>query len=247
MRIALMADIHANREAFGACLTHARSQRVDRFVFLGDYVNYGADPEWVVEELIRMVRDGAIALLGNHDAAVAERPGTMSSPAEIALEWTRVQLGAAHRKFLSELPLAHEEDGLLFVHADAAAPSRWAYVTDVQDAARTLLRAAVSRVTCCGHVHKPAIYGASPASKITAFCPVAGVPVPLSPGRRWLVVVGSVGQPRDGNPAAAYSIFDSEKSEITTWRVPYDVEAAAAKILAAGLPEMLAERLKWGL
>lgn len=246
MRVALMADIHANREAFEACLEHARGQKPDRFVFLGDYVNYGADPEWVVAELMRQRESGAVVLLGNHDAAVGKRGSSMTSPAELALEWTRVQLGAAEREFLARLPLARQEGDFLFVHADADAPSRWAYVTDVQDAGRSL-RASGSRVVFCGHVHKPAIYSLSPASKITPFLPVDGVPVPLLARRRWLAVVGSVGQPRDGNPAAAYALLDAASGDLTTFRVPYDVEAAAAKIRAAGLPEMLAERLKWGV
>ena len=245
MRIALMADIHANREAFEACLAHARERGPDRFVYLGDYVNYGADPEWVVAELIRQSHAGAVVLLGNHDAAVGKRGSSMTSPAELALEWTRVQLGAAERGFLAGLPLVHREEDRVFVHADPAAPSRWGYVTDVQEAGRGM-RAAGGRVTICGHVHKPAVYSLSPASKITAFRPVDGVPVPLLPRRQWLAVVGSVGQPRDGDPAAAYSLLDTATGELTTFRVAYDVEAAAAKIRAAGLPEMLAERLKWG-
>ena len=245
MRIALMADIHANREAFEACLADARERRPDRFVFLGDYVNYGADPEWVVAELMRLANAGAVVLMGNHDAAMASRGPSMTSPAELALEWTRVQLGAAAREFLASRPLIREEGDFVFVHADAAAPARWGYVNDVHDAGRCI-RASRGRITVCGHVHKPAIYSLSPALKITAFRPVAGVPVPLLPQRKWLAVVGSVGQPRDGDPAAAYSLFDEAAGELTTFRVPYDVDAAADKIRAAGLPQMLAERLNWG-
>jgi len=245
MRIVLMADIHANQEAFQACLAHARGQGPARYVYLGDYVNYGADPEWVVAELMRQSEAGAVVLLGNHDAAVGKRGSSMTSPAELALEWTRVQLGAAERAFLAGLPLTRQEDDRLFVHSDPAAPSKWGYVTDVEQAGRGM-RAGDARVVICGHVHKPAIYSLSPASKITAFRPVDGVPVPLLSRRRWLAVVGSVGQPRDGNPAAAYAVLDEATGELTTFRVPYDVEAAAAKIRAAGLPEMLAERLKWG-
>jgi diadenosine tetraphosphatase ApaH/serine/threonine PP2A family protein phosphatase len=105
-------------------------------------------------------------------------------------------------------------------------------------------------------VHKPALYnvpegsgasGAAHASKTTAFRPVAGIPVPLLPQRRWLAIVGSVGQPRDGNPAAAYALVDTARAEITTFRVAYDIDAAAEKIRAAGLPAMLADRLTWGL
>jgi len=246
MRIALMADIHANREAFEACLAHAGGQRIDRFAFLGDYVNYGADPEWVVETLRGHVERGAIAVLGNHDAAVGEWRESMTSPAEVALGWTRVQLGAEDRKFLSGLPLVHEEDGLLLVHADASAPAKWAYVADAEDAGRCL-RATTARLILCGHVHKPALYSLSAVWKTTGFQPVTGAPVPLFPHRRYLMVVGSVGQPRDGNPAAAYSVLDLGKGELTTFRVPYDIDAAAAKIRAARLPEMLAERLHQGL
>ena len=177
----------------------------------------------------------------------------MNSPAEVALEWTRNQLGPAHRAFLAGLPLTHREDGFLCVHADAAAPSRWAYVTDTEDAARSL-RATPERLTLCGHVHKPALYNVPEGGragarrpKTTAFRPVAGIPVPLLPRRRWLAIVGSVGQPRDGNPAAAYALVDTARAEITTFRVAYDVDAAAGKIRAAGLPAMLADRLAWGL
>jgi len=246
MRIALLADIHANREALEACLAHAEEQRADRFVFLGDYVNYGADPEWVVATLMQRVESGAIAVLGNHDAAVGEWDASMTSPAEVALDWTRVQLGSEHRAFLAGLPLTHEEGDLLFSHADPSAPEKWAYVMDVQDAARCM-RAVSRRITVCGHVHKPALYCTSPAAKITSFRPVAGVPVPLLAQRQWLAVVGSVGQPRDGVPAAAYALLDLSRGEITTHRVAYDIDASAEKIRAAGLPEMLAERLRSGV
>ncbi len=258
MRIAFMADLHANREALEACLADAQAQGADRLVFLGDYVNYGADPEWVVQALMEHVERGGIALRGNHDAAVGEWGGSMTSPAEVALEWTRNQLGPSHRAFLAGLPLTHEENGFLCVHADASAPSKWSYVTDTEDAARSF-RATTERLTLCGHVHKPALYnvaegfgaigasGGARAAKTTGFRPVAGIPVPLLPRRRWLAIVGSVGQPRDGNPAAAYALYDTARAEITTFRVAYDIEGAAEKIRAAGLPAMLADRLTWGL
>ncbi|HEV8267120.1 MAG TPA: metallophosphoesterase family protein [Thermoanaerobaculia bacterium] len=245
MLIALMADIHANREAFEACLADAREHGAERFVFLGDYVNYGADPEWVVQTLTGLVSNGAVAVLGNHDAAACTFEETMDSPAATALEWTRVQLGAAERAFLAGLPVEVKEDGRLYVHADAAAPRRWIYVRDASDALHSL-GATEGRMTFCGHVHEPAIYSVSAALKVTSFRPVAGAPVPLLPQRRWLCVLGSVGQPRDGDPSACYALLDAGTSEMTYRRVPYDVDAAAAKILAAGLPEELAERLKWG-
>ena len=252
MLIALMADVHSNREALEACLAHASARKAERCIFLGDYVGYGADPEWVLGTLRAHVARGGVALLGNHDASATGNGQPLDGPAQAAMEWTRVQLGPEDRSFLEGLPLTHEEDGRLFVHAEAAAPRRWTYVNEPPDAARSM-RATGCRVTVVGHVHKPAIYSmseiwASAADmwKVTPFRPVPGVPVPLLPHRRWLAVLGSVGQPRDGNPAACYSILDTARNEITLHRVPYDVEAAAGKIRAAGLPEQFGERLRRG-
>jgi len=246
MRLALLADVHANREALEACLEHADAKRAERIVFLGDYVNYGADPDWVVGKIMDLVVKGqAVAVLGNHDAAANANGESMNSPAEAAMEWTRNQLGGDQRAFLAALPLTLEEGDCLFVHAEASAPSRWTYVTDVHDAARSL-KAASRRVTFCGHVHRPAIYNLSETSKSGSFRPVAGVAIPLLPQRRWLAVMGSVGQPRDGIPAASWSLVDTARSEITYERVPYDIDEATRKIRRAGLPDMYAERLGYG-
>lgn len=246
MRLALMADIHANREAFEACLADADARHAERLVFLGDYVNYGADPDWVVGTIMdRVAKGAAVALQGNHDAAVGGRAPAMDSAAESALEWTRNQLGPEHRAFLAALPLTIEEGDCLFVHADAAAPARWTYVTDAADAARSL-KATRRRVTFCGHVHRPAVYNMSETLKLITFRPVPGVSIPLLPQRRWLAVMGSVGQPRDGDPAACWALVDTARAEITYHRVPYEVDEAAKKIRRAALPEMYAERLTWG-
>src|SRR5512135_229227 len=154
MRLALMADIHANREAFEACLADAAARHAERLVLLGDYVNYGADPDWVVATIMGLVTNGrAVALLGNHDAAVNGGASAMDSSAEAALEWTRNQLGADQRAFLASLPLTLEEGDCLFVHAEATAPARWTYVTNAADAARSF-KATRRRVTFCGHVHR---------------------------------------------------------------------------------------------
>ena len=246
MRLALMADVHANREAFEACLADSDACRADRLVLLGDYVNYGADPDWVVGTIMdRVAMGNAIAVQGNHDAAVDGQPGTMDSPAEFALAWTRSQLGAGQRAFLASLPLTLEEGDCLFVHADASAPSHWTYVTDAHDAARSL-KATRRRVTFCGHVHRPAVFSMSETLKLGTFRPVEGIAIPLLPQRRWLAVIGSVGQPRDGNPAACWALVDTARAEITYRRVPYEIEEAARKIRRAALPEMYAERLTWG-
>ncbi|MBP0466859.1 metallophosphoesterase [Roseomonas sp. PWR1] len=243
MRLALLADIHANLEAFRACLDHARDRGADRILLLGDLVGYGADPEAVLDLAMTLVADGALALLGNHDEAVLA-PGTagMNDMAAAAIAWTRTRLSEAHRAFLASLPLTEEEEGRLYVHAEGSAPAMWRYVSDA-DAARRSLEATTAQATFCGHVHRPALYALGETGKLTPFRPVAGAPVPLARHRRWLAVLGAVGQPRDSDPAACYMILETG-SLVATWhRVPYDVAAAAAKIRAAGLPLGLAERL----
>ena len=241
-----MADVHANREAFEACLADAEAHRVDRLVLLGDYVNYGADPEWVVATIMDRVAKGvAVAVQGNHDAAVSGKPAGMDGDTESALGWTRNQRGADQRAFLAALPLTIEEGDCLFVHAEAAAPERWTYVTSAADATRSL-KATRRRVTFCGHVHRPMVYNLSDTLRPGTFRPVADVAIPLLPQRRWLAVTGSVGQPRDGNPAACWSLVDTARAELKVRRVPYDVDEAARKIRRAALPEMYAERLAWG-
>lgn len=240
-----MADIHANREAFAACLVHARGQGIERFVFLGDYVGYGADPAWTVETLAGLVAGGAIAIRGNHDDAISRYAGGMNSQAGAAIEWTRQQLAGEERRWLDTLPITAEEDDRLYVHADASAPEQWIYVTD-GETARHSLEATGTRLTFCGHVHVPGIYGLSSLGKLTPFRPLPGVAVPLLAQRRWLVVLGSVGQPRDGDPAASYAVYDPQRAEIAFQRVAYDVDRAAAKIRAAGLPGSLADRLYRG-
>lgn len=243
MKIAVITDLHANREAVQAVLDHAQARGAEQHAFVGDFVGYGADPAWVVDKVREMVAAGAIAVQGNHDAAVAVAPGpTMRPDARHAVEWTQAQLNAAQRRFLAQLPLSHEQGELLFVHANAFEPAAWAYVHSRVEAARSLL-ATGQRISFCGHMHEPRLYHLSNVGKTGEFEPVPGVPIPLLPSRRWLVIPGSSGQPRDGDPAAAYAIYDAPRQELTYWRVPYDVERAAAKIRAAGLPPVLAQRL----
>ena len=121
--IALLADIHGNREALTACLADAERRSADRFIFLGDLVGYGADPGWVVDRVTEHAARGAIVLQGNHDAAAAGAPESMNEVAAEAIMWTRHQLSEAQRAFLKELPLTAEDGDMLFVHASAAEPA----------------------------------------------------------------------------------------------------------------------------
>ena len=242
MRLAFFADIHANRQAFAACLDAARANGAERFICLGDYVGYGGDPEWTVETVMGLVAQGTLAVRGNHDTAVGSSAESMNAEAQAAIEWTRGRLSAPERKFLSELPLTRQEDDRLYVHSDASQPAKWRYVRSAADAGRSLI-ATDAHITFCGHIHRPALYSMSVTGKMTSFIPISGVKVQLLPGRRWLAVLGSVGQPRDGDPAACFAMFDTASREITYCRIAYDVDTAAARIRENGLPSSLADRL----
>ena len=248
MRLALFADVHSNLEALSACLDHARQVGVDRHAFLGDLVGYGADPEAVLAIVDEHVRKGALVVRGNHDeaAALEERSEGMNGAAAEAAAWTRRILTGSRRVWLMELPLIQREGDAFLVHGSASAPDQFAYVTDPRSASMSIQAAGGAAYVFCGHVHEPVLYHLGPTGRPQPFKPVPGVTIPVSRHRRWLAVVGSVGQPRDGNTAAAYAVADLDKGTLTFHRVPYDWGTAARKILDAGLPERLAVRLQKG-
>lgn len=245
MRLALLTDIHANREAFAAVLADCAARGCDRLALLGDLVGYGPDPEWCCDKAMQLVAQGAICLRGNHDAAIAEGAPGMSGSARRAIDWTRPRLDAAQRAFLHGLPLTATLGEAHFCHASAEAPKDWIYVTSEARAAGAL-RATAARRVFCGHVHVPALYTADLVGAVREQRIKIGVALPLIRSRRWLAVVGSVGQPRDRNPAAAYAIHDETSGELTFRRVAYDCGKTALKVRAAGLPEALALRLLSG-
>jgi diadenosine tetraphosphatase ApaH/serine/threonine PP2A family protein phosphatase len=247
MKLALLADVHANLEALQACLRHARERGAQRFAVLGDLVGYGADPGPVVDAVSALAADGALVVRGNHDDAVAASAGDfMHQAAAKVIDWTRERLTPGQRAFLAGLPLVVREDGLFLVHASPQSPGEWIYVTDPLRAARAFEAAAPAPWVFCGHVHEPVLYTHGAAARPVSFRPVPSVAIPVPPRRRWLAVVGSAGQPRDGNTAACYAMLDTERAMLTFHRVPYDWQAAAEKIRSAGLPESLARRLERG-
>ncbi|HEY6100023.1 MAG TPA: metallophosphoesterase family protein, partial [Anaeromyxobacter sp.] len=204
MRLALLADVHANLEALTACLGHAQGQGADAHAFIGDLVGYGADPGAVLDVVAAHAARGAVTVRGNHDEAVLQvSPGMSASAAQVVL-WTRDRLDARQVAFLESLPLAVRRDDALFVHASADAPGSWTYVSDPIRAARSLAAAEGASYVFSGHVHEPALYFAGSAHRPRAFRPMPGVAIPVPPHHRWLAIVGSAGQPRDGNTAACY-------------------------------------------
>ncbi len=250
MRLALLSDIHANLQAFEACVAHARAQRAQRFAFLGDMVGYGAHPAEVVERVMRMVQEGGVAIQGNHDAMAVDPPARVKTVGASTASWTHDQLSKEHLSWLRKLPLTLHHKNLLFVHASAHEPESWPYVYD-QDAAKVSMDAAMAgwpdvRYVFSGHVHAQTLYYRAGGNNLMLFKPQAGVAIPVPRHRQWLCTVGSVGQPRDGNPAAMYCMMDTQRAQLTYHRVSYDHYAAATSIRHAGLPDFFATRLEEG-
>ena len=245
MRLAVLTDIHGNREAFAAVLADLEGRQIDRIALLGDIVGYGPDPDWCCDRAMALVAEGAVAVQGNHDAAIAAMDPAMNANARKVIDWTRPRLSPAQQAFLAGLPLVADLGDLRLVHASAHAPGDWIYVTSDQRA-RPSFRACAARVILCGHVHVPALMSCDMGGQVREQRIPQGSPVPLIRSRRWLAVVGSVGQPRDRVPQAAYAIWDEACNELTFRRVPYDCATTAAKVRAAGLPESLALRLLRG-
>jgi diadenosine tetraphosphatase ApaH/serine/threonine PP2A family protein phosphatase len=248
MKLALLADVHANLQALDACLADARARGATHHAFLGDMVGYGADPAAVVGIVMRLAQQGAWVIKGNHDDA-ALNPVAGSQRADHAgAAWTHARLSSEQREFIASLPLVIQHDKILFVHASAHDPARWTYVTRPVEAAESMEAAygAGASLVFGGHVHEQRLFYRGGVGKLMAFDPTPGVAVPVPAHRDWLATVGSVGQPRDGKPEAMYAIFDAAAAQLTFVRVPYYHAAAAQAIRRAGLPEFNAGRLASG-
>lgn len=244
MKFALIADIHSNIEAFDAVLAHATTQGAQRIVLLGDLVGYGPDPEAVIERSRALVADGAIAVLGNHDASACGRdPSSMNDEAESAILWTRARLKPDQMDWLAGLPHIVREGEMTWVHASASRPQDWLYVSDGKSA-RASLEAAGTTWVFGGHVHDPTLYYTGRDGRMLPFHPTEAIPVPVPRHRRWLAIVGSCGQPRDRQVGARYALFDQARATLSFHRVAYDHASTAARIRAAGLSERFARHVE---
>ncbi len=241
MRYAILGDIHGNLEALTAVLAHSEGQTVDVRLSLGDVVGYGADPAACLEA----VRETCAAVVkGNHDEmAATDTPlNGINIWAEEAMLWTRRSLSAEQRLWLDALPLTHvPEPDLLLTHGSPADPAAFRYL-DLMLTAHEAFDAMKESVCFVGHTHKPWHYVAR-GEKVVGHRLES---CDLDPQARHLVNAGSVGQPRDLDPCAAYVVYDTGTRRLDLHRVPYDLEAAGDKIRAAGLPDTLASRLRAG-
>lgn len=246
MRFLVLSDIHANLEALEAVLAAAPASAYDRALVLGDLVGYGADPNEVIARIRRL--EALAVIRGNHDKAACgiDDASAFNQLARQAAEWTYDTLTPEHREYLRALPAGP----IVFAEADleichGAPYDEDAYIFDGRDAARAL--SIVERTVCLfGHTHLPVVFIQNP-SRFEGLVPEGdAVVLAMEAETRYLVNPGSVGQPRDGDPRAAFAIYDADKREIVLRRVEYAVETAQEKIVSAGLPVSLANRLALG-
>ncbi len=239
MRIAVLSDIHSNRIALEAVLAQIGS--VDAVWHLGDVVGYGPEPDAVVERLTAL---GATGVRGNHDAAAAggDEIEWFNPDARAAMEWTRTAISETTRAWLDALPQRRVDGDFTLVHGSPRDPI-WEYVTSA-----ALARAGLSAISTehglHGHTHIPIAF-TQVDGRMRTLAPRSGNTVALGEGRT-LLNPGSVGQPRDGDPRASYMVIDSDAQTASWGRAPYDIDAVATMIRAAGLPPRLADRLRVG-
>ena len=244
VRTAFISDIHANLDALETVLADNAHQETDRIVCLGDIVGYGPEPNPCVAR-VREVCE--VTVVGNHDYAALGRIDTLgfNEYARAAAEWTTSHLDKESIEFLGALPLKKSLDGMHLVHASPLDPERWTYILSYQEAKRQL--AAFSEQICfVGHSHLPIVVEEE-GEEIRALPFASDVPVRIHRDRRYLVNVGSVGQPRDRDPRCGYAWYDDEAGAVMIRRLEYPIAAVQKKIIDAGLPPFLAQRLADGV
>ncbi|OYD15522.1 hypothetical protein CH330_05475 [candidate division WOR-3 bacterium JGI_Cruoil_03_51_56] len=241
MKIGIFSDIHGNLEALTQVLAFLRNSGATIFICCGDIVGYGPDPHACIER-IRNLRGPVVA--GNHDYGVLGRvpAGNFNPAARIALAWTKEQLDEKDLNYLDSLPLIEQFEPLCFVHAAPSAPEQWEYIFAVREA-EDEMKYFASNACIVGHTHYPFVVerrAHEPAKLIRQDS------FEMRADAKYVVNVGSVGQPRDGDPAACCVLYDTGTKFISFHRVKYNVRTVQEKILRAGLPEFFANRLALG-
>ncbi len=242
MRVAIVSDIHGNRHAFEAVLTDARDDGADEVWCLGDLVGYGADPNACVE----LAREHlAICLAGNHDLAVTGGLGIeeFSRGAAVSAKWTREVISQENLAYLRALSPSGVEGDWGLYHASPRDPV-WEYVLSDLLAERCFEEAA-QRVCFIGHSHVALAFVRNDDGRVAGALREPGRNADLT-DRQWLLNPGSVGQPRDGDPRAAWLLLDPDARRAEWRRTDYDIQGAQDAIRAAGLPDSLADRLGYG-
>jgi predicted phosphodiesterase len=239
MRFAIFSDTHSNLEALEAVLADACKRKCTHFVCLGDIVGYNANPHECVERIREL---DCPVVKGNHDeqASLSLSTSDFNELAERAIQWTRDHLTEEEKQWLRELPLQKKVRDFTIVHATLDTPAQWGYVFNNLDAAASFT---YQHTTVCffGHTHVPMVFIRDEGVRREWIDHIR-----IEPTKKYLINMGSVGQPRDGNWRAAYCIYDIENNLVEQLRVKYDLAVAQQKIIKAGLPRLLAERLALG-
>ena len=245
MRYGIIADVHSNLEALRAVLDILKEEDIDRFLCLGDIVGYGASPNECVEQIRRLKSE---VVIGNHEWGVLhpEILPFFNPVARQAIEWTRKELSWENLKYLSGLEVVKENELFSMVHSSLYEPTGWHYIFSAEKAELSFSR---MRGMICffAHSHQAVIYSKYRQERCRGFAFPEGGEMFIEEDHRYLINPGGVGQPRDGNPQASFAIYDTELKKVEIRRCDYDIDKAKQKILKAGLPSFLAERLAYGV
>ncbi|MFH1577781.1 MAG: metallophosphoesterase family protein [Candidatus Omnitrophota bacterium] len=241
MRWGIFSDIHSNLEALEATIKAYKFYMIDKYLCLGDIVGYAASPL----ECIKIVKDiSHVVIAGNHDWAAVDLFPTkyFNEWAKTAVEWTKDKLDLDARDLLSSLGIIYEDDDLIAVHGTLDSPEKFNYLFSVNQSDDTfwLMKKPVCFI---GHTHLSGIFIQDPGGK-SSYC--IDKKIKLKQGYRYIVNVGSIGQPRDGNNQAGFCVYDTNKQEVELIRASYDIQSAQRKIITACLPSFLSDRLSTG-
>lgn len=249
MKYGVISDIHSNLEALESVIKVCKEEGVERYLCVGDIVGYAANPS----ECLKITLDlGGAIVAGNHDWGVSGKFSLeyFSPLAKEAVEWTMDRLSRQEIGFVGELPLAHREENFTLVHGTLYNPEDFYYLDDSSKALSTFA-VLDSEICFVGHTHRPRIFIEESGHLVLGdlFSSwLNGIPLELRTvdSRRYIINIGSVGQPRDGDSRASFVIYDTEQKTVLLKRVPYDFKTTQDKILKAGLPKFLATRLSKG-
>ena len=267
-KIAVLSDIHSNGEALSVVLDKCRSLGVDEYISLGDIIGYNADPKYCVQA-VREIGFKAM-VRGNHDDYLKNfdllSESGFNPVAKAAIEWTRTQLDEDEIDWVYRAPFRAQLPGMTLVHATLDTPENWGYIFDAHHAVDNFSYQ-FTQLCFCGHSHVPVAFCRGPVvmsngrvidvidawthnakrpEADTDFSISDALPVEYKPGHKYLFNIGSIGQPRNGDPRASFAVIDTDNHIVTRYRMPYDIAAMQARNIAAGLPERLARRLELG-
>ena len=239
MKYAIISDIHGNEQALEAVIKDSKKKGVKKYLCLGDIVGYGASPVECIEKIIEIQ---AVCIAGNHDHAVVDLTDStfFNSNAKAAVEWSKKALKKKHKSFLKNLPMVKTIKEITMVHSSLDSPEAWRYILNDEDADRNM-ELFEGLICFIGHSHVPCIFQERHNSRaLLDFLKTFTIK------EKTIINVGSVGQPRDGDPRASYVIYDTTAKIVSFEKVKYDIKSAQKRIMNAKLPKVLSVRLEMG-